>query len=181
MKKNLVLLTMLLIFSVAKAQNSLGVFYSNNYTQQNIVLNYGVSFGKSKVSVGVKYILNPVNVPNNILRHHFYAEESKENFGLDFQYSFNFFTKSFFSVYAFANVQYTNTKLIGDDMSIIGPAQAIENNLGIGMNFNLLKNLYLEAQAGGGLSRNFFPKTVIGAKWDNAYIMRVGLFYTFGK
>ena len=179
MKKVSFFLVILFSFSILNAQNSVNLFISNNYTQNNVVMDFSHYIKNHEFSVGVKYMLKPEKVPSSVLRHHYYPNDIVESIGIDANYSYWFFNVKKFSASIFYNFQFTSSSIVFDDMDIIGKAKAFENNIGIGLNYEILSPLSIQVQVGGGIIKDLLPQNIFADNWDYCYMIRVGAKYKF--
>lgn len=181
MKKIISTLVLLsLLFSVSLAQNSLVFSLNNNYVQNNISIAFQRDIGShNSIYAGVKVIQKIETAPDNTspFEHRFYPSDIGGYIGLNLGYKYKFFARdSKLSPYLFNDIQLSYANVITDDFVILSKTFALENNIGIGLDIQIIKHVSLFVR--GGLGLVFVPNSpsvIFAGKIDYSTMLGAGL------
>ena len=205
--KKIVISFILLVNSVLLfSQQNKGINLNFNWAHSghNIEASYSIKKNNDVFNIGAKYLLN-IPYSNNrffVFKDRYHAVKFYEHFGLIAEYNrvFNI-NQSDIKPYMFINIQYlrannydptllspfgmyNNYQLyIGDSVNS-GPYPVIENNIGIGIKYQLYRNVDFNAKAGAGIGFFYMGEDgwLLPYGWHGEYIIylfSVGLTYNF--
>lgn len=156
-----------LLFSVSLAQNSLIFSLNNNYVQNNISIVFQRDIGShNSFYAGVKVIQKIETAPDMArpFKHWFYPTDIGGYLGLNLGYKYKFFAReSKLSPYLFDDIQLSYANVITDNFVILSKTFALENNIGIGLDIQIIKHVALFVRGGFGLIFTPNPPSVIFA------------------
>ncbi len=180
MKKTVLFFSLqLLAFSLLIGQNAISVGVFNNYTQNNLTIDFQRDFGTHHtLSAGIKIMQKINSVPDNVspFRHRFYPTSFANYLGFDFNYMYKILLNSRFTPYLFDNLQFSRANVISDKFLVLTKTSAFENNIGIGFSLNVIKKISVFAR--GGVGSVFIPKSpdvIISGKWDISSMFGFGM------
>lgn len=168
-----------LLFSVSLAQNSLVFSLNNNYVQNNISFVFQRDIGShNSFYAGVKVIQKIETAPDNTspFMHRFYPSDIGGYFGVDLGYKYNIFTKkSRLSPYLFDDIQLSYANVISYDSIILSKIFALENNVGIGLDIQIIEHFAFFIKGGLGLVYiPNIPSSIVTGKTDVTKMFGVG-------
>ena len=195
--KNLILL-LLIVMSVNEfsfAQPDIILNYNDVHIGRNVMLGSKFNVERSAFLVGIKYHFADLihDNQNNIYKDRFYPANFKQHMGFELGYEYHFKTKAPSTPFVFYDFQYTYSMTRNDMYTYavdgsyegyryvvehFGPFSAYEQNIGIGIEFDVAKNVYMSGKLGLGIclidgdeEQLFKPKV----DWEVSEIFSVGI------
>lgn len=204
------ILTLLLPFVSTYSQFQIESNFNVVSTARNQSLLVNYNFNRMQLGLGVKYSFNKlVNFPQNVFyKRTFFAVKPSEHWGGEFNLKYQLKNlKDILYINTFYNAQFTKSHIrfegtfaVGQlienptseldyvyvkHINNIGPVLALENNIGIAFEINILKGIYLSQKFGLGIMVfNNLDKnsTIVGSgNWLFSEMLSFGLGYRFNE
>jgi hypothetical protein len=166
-------------------------FYNWSFTGNSISLLATQSFGRHAISFGAKIHDNTPITDNRGYAHYrrFNAEKKHETLGLNLGYRFDIRkTDAAVNPYAFYLLQVSRLRLITDYeahfeiISQTDPIVVFDHTVGVGLQVELVKNLYLNQSFGVGMAQLDSPYASFNRVSHDYFVSgRLGLTYRFSS
>ena len=202
MKAKLFLFFLLSIaFLPGFAQTDLNLVFNSVHVGRNLSAVGKKQFDRHSIVFGLKYNINSIVHDNQgeVFKKRFFAKSFIEHWGLiaGYQYAIKL-NKPYLEPYWFYELQFTNSHtrnpssqiiydadgnflLYKNEINFFGPIIALENYLGVGLNIQLSKNIFLAQKAGIGMvnyqNLDSIRSPFINSTWEFGYIFSFGVMY----